>query len=178
MWRLGFEISRKTISEWTIASWSLRRCYNRARGRISSPERLWPIIPGVPALTSSDEPGSLPTGLQISTQNVCAANLVAHFEAYVNSLISPLAGRGLQSVIIVPGRANGFLIGATGFLGSEILKQLLRLDRVASIAALVRAEGWKDGMNRVRVATQVYRETATSRIVDGICCCAASRYGR
>lgn len=64
--------------------------------------------------------------------------------------------QGLQGnpIKTLPDQATVFLTGATGFLGTEILRQLVRNPAIKSIAVHVRSKSLEQGMGRVR-------ETAT-----------------
>ena len=50
----------------------------------------------------------------------------------------------------MPSRASVLLTGATGYLGTEILRQLLRSSSVGSVIALVRAKSAADALERVK----------------------------
>lgn len=51
---------------------------------------------------------------------------------------------------ILPEQATVLLTGATGFLGIEILRQLLRHEGVGTVVVLVRAESVERGMDRIK----------------------------
>ncbi|KAK3328127.1 hypothetical protein B0T19DRAFT_461502 [Cercophora scortea] len=57
--------------------------------------------------------------------------------------------------VVLPEKATVLLTGATGFLGIEILRQLLCSDRVATVIALVRARSPSHGMDRIKETAQV-----------------------
>jgi amino acid adenylation domain-containing protein/thioester reductase-like protein len=67
----------------------------------------------------------------------------------------------------LPEQATVFLTGATGFLGQELLRQLLCNDSIASIIALVRSKSANHGMDRLRDTAKIagwWREEYTSKI--------------
>lgn len=51
--------------------------------------------------------------------------------------------------------ATIFLTGATGYLGTEILHQLLRSERVNTVAVLVRAKSVQHGIDRIAATAQI-----------------------
>ncbi|UKZ76549.1 NRPS [Trichoderma virens FT-333] len=55
----------------------------------------------------------------------------------------------------LPGQATVFLTGATGFLGTEILKQLVRNPVIKTIAVHVRSKSLAQGMDRIRDTAKI-----------------------
>ncbi|KAK5991160.1 Highly reducing polyketide synthase gloL [Cladobotryum mycophilum] len=59
-----------------------------------------------------------------------------------------------RPVTTLPDEATVFLTGATGYLGIEILRQLLRQNTVKTVAVLVRAKSTQHAMDRLRDIAQ------------------------
>lgn len=67
----------------------------------------------------------------------------------------------------LPSRATIFLTGATGYLGTEILKELLRDDAIGVVIVLVRADTVPLGLDRVRRTAEIsgwWTPAAESRV--------------
>jgi thioester reductase-like protein len=67
----------------------------------------------------------------------------------------------------LPDQAIVFLTGATGFLGQEILRQLVCNDAIASVIALVRSKSVDHGLDRIRDTAKIagwWREDYSSKI--------------
>lgn len=62
---------------------------------------------------------------------------------------------GFVSSSSLPNKASVFLTGATGFLGTQLLRGLLAMDNVERVVALVRAESAEKGLERVAETARV-----------------------
>ncbi|KAK5991430.1 Nonribosomal peptide synthetase lcsA [Cladobotryum mycophilum] len=62
-----------------------------------------------------------------------------------------------RPLTVLPDRATVFLTGATGFLGTELLRQLVRSASVKTIITLVRSRSVQHGLNRIKNAARISR---------------------
>ncbi|KAK5996225.1 Highly reducing polyketide synthase gloL [Cladobotryum mycophilum] len=81
-------------------------------------------------------------------------DLVAEFSSYMG-VFSDLGKLQERPNSILPPQATVFLTGASGYLGAEILRQLLRHDAVKVVVVLVRAKSVEHGMDRIRETAQI-----------------------
>ena len=63
--------------------------------------------------------------------------------------VGTIGSPSFRSTTSLPGDATVFLTGATGYLGTQLLRQLLRSDRIKRVVALVRAISPSQGLERV-----------------------------
>ncbi|KAK3685288.1 hypothetical protein B0T22DRAFT_465275 [Podospora appendiculata] len=84
-------------------------------------------------------------------------DLMAELSPLLKMAKATASVEGLVSdpAVVLPEQATVFLTGATGFLGVEILRQLLCFDRVTTVIALVRATSPSHGMDRIKETAQV-----------------------
>ncbi|KAL6903105.1 amino acid adenylation [Trichoderma evansii] len=68
--------------------------------------------------------------------------------------VAQLGGMSSNPVTTLPDQATVFLTGATGYLGTEILRQLLDNDAIASVITLVRSESASYGLQRIQETAQ------------------------
>ena len=69
--------------------------------------------------------------------------------------IALLLDESVSGKACLPQRAHVLLTGATGFLGSEILKQLLRHPDIGSVAVLIRTDSTANGLERVKKTAKI-----------------------
>ncbi|KAH0523777.1 hypothetical protein TsFJ059_008737 [Trichoderma semiorbis] len=94
------------------------------------------------------------------------------FNAEISSLSRSVLDTGALNVAAhprteLPDQAIVFLTGATGFLGQEILRQLVSNDAIASIITLVRSKSIDHGLDRIRETATIagwWSEAYTSKI--------------
>lgn len=89
------------------------------------------------------------------SSEVSRTDLLADFSSHTKTLAN-VHGPALEArpITDLPDDAAVFLTGATGFLGSEILKRLLRNNRVKLVIVLVRANSVEHGTERVRATAE------------------------
>lgn len=72
-----------------------------------------------------------------------------------SSWINSVESSWLRSVTSLPHSATVFLTGATGFLGTHILRQLLSNSSIGRVVALVRADSPASGLGRVKQTASI-----------------------
>ena len=88
-----------------------------------------------------------------SEEHARAANILQDIEELDKELAGVQPSQHvLPKIKLSKGRSVVFLTGATGFLGSQILRQLLALDSVSKVIVLVRARDVSAGFERIVAA--------------------------
>lgn len=91
-------------------------------------------------------PGS--TG-ELAQQTDVDVDIAAEYLSRVNTTWE-LEEFASNPVTQLPHQATVFLSGATGYLGTEILKELVRHDTIGNVVALVRAKSTEQGLDRIK----------------------------
>ncbi|KFZ19179.1 hypothetical protein V501_00783 [Pseudogymnoascus sp. VKM F-4519 (FW-2642)] len=97
-----------------------------------------------------NQPGAQPYNLEEPVR----LDLDAEFLSYTSASWN-LEGLLARPLATIPPKANIFLTGATGYLGTEILNQLLQEDVVGTVIVLVRAQSVEHGIGRIKETAQI-----------------------
>lgn len=83
-------------------------------------------------------------------------DLMAELSTILDTTLSKCSeGFAASRPSALPRRATIFLTGATGYLGTEILRQLLNLQTVATVVTLVRATSAQQGLERIKKTARI-----------------------
>ncbi|KAL7941558.1 non-ribosomal peptide synthetase [Trichoderma barbatum] len=93
-----------------------------------------------------------------ATEGRPIVDLMEKIQPIINSLsASNLGNLAKHPIVKLSKKSTVFLTGATGFLGTELLRQLLRHSSVKSVIALVRCKSPQHGLERIRATAQAAR---------------------
>lgn len=108
---------------------------------------------GALAVTSLKEKFMIKSG-DVEVKQAPSIDLAAEFSSYMEEL-SKFLPSSPESPFSAPTAATVFLTGATGYLGTEILKQLLQHSAVSTVILLVRAKSSQHGVERIRKTAEI-----------------------